>query len=193
MADLNVYCNVIQGFNFEKDSQDRIGHLVSLKIGDIQYEADLKVEDPTKIGDDAGKVDVVGVISSVHWPSGYTDPVEFHCRVTSKNKQTSFLLQHKTMSKTDVEYSFVIYEYDPTKKVYFKHFHSGKVDLQGLVAKFGSNLQFNIGNDESIDVVSPKNFEFSFIVMPSEEEQVIEVATSNSARFVMKWGVTVAA
>ena len=193
MAHLEVNCNVIQGFNFEKDSQGRIGHLVSLKIGDTQYKADLKVQDPTKIGDDEGKVDVVGVISSIYWPGGHADPIYFNCRVTSQNKQISFVLQHNTMSKTDVEYSFIIYEYDPVNKVYFKHFHSGQADLQGLVAKDGSNLNFNIGNEESMDVVSPKNFDLGVGVMPKEEEQKIEVGVSNTAKFVKKWGVTVAA
>ena len=123
MAITNFNCDVSQGFNFQKDSQCLVGHITQLKIGEKKYTADLTVQDPTKIGDDAGKVPVVGVLSNIYWQGGHADPITFNCRVSTGNKKESIILQHTSLSKTDVEFSFVIYEYDADSIEYFKSRH----------------------------------------------------------------------
>ena len=44
--------SIFQGFNFTKDNQDVVGHVVALTVGGVEYKADLAVEDPTKIAKD---------------------------------------------------------------------------------------------------------------------------------------------
>ena len=55
--------SIIQGFNFQKENQDLLGHITELKIGGQAYGADFEVQDPTKVNS-GGKVSVVGVIKA---------------------------------------------------------------------------------------------------------------------------------
>jgi hypothetical protein len=119
MASTSFNCSVNQGFNFEKDSQSVVGHLTSLKIGTTEFAKDIEIMDPTAIKDDT-KVKVVGVISGIYWNGGYADPLSINCQVSTVNKQDSVVLQHSDLSDTTVEYDYVIYDYDPVAKVYFK-------------------------------------------------------------------------
>lgn len=192
MASTSFNCSVSQCFNFSKDCQDVVGHLTSLKIGTLDYAKDLEVQDPTAIKDST-KIKVVGVLSGIFWNGGFADPVSFNCQISTGNKQQSVILQHSTLSDTTVEYSYVVYDYDPIAKVYFKAFHTDSTDLKGLIAKSGGELSFGVEMDQSREVVSPKNFSFYLGVMPQEEAQVIQYAVSQEAKFTKAWGVTVAA
>jgi hypothetical protein len=192
MAATSFNCSVGQGFNFEKDSQSVVGHLTSLKIGAKDFAKDIEVQDPTAIKDKT-KVKVVGVLSGIFWNGGYADPVSFNCQVSTKNKQDAVVLQHSELSDTAVEYGYVVYEYDPVAKVYYKAFHTETTDLKGLIAKSGGELSFGVEMDESREVVSPKNFGFYLGVMPQELAQVIQYAVSKDGKFTKAWGVTVAA
>ncbi len=191
MASTNLSCDISQGFNFQKDAQCLIGHLTELKIGDTDYKKDLNVTDPTKV--DGDKLKVVGVISNIYWEGGHANPVLVNCRVSTDNKQGSILLQHKSLSNTEVSYAFVIYDYDPKEKKFYPCFHCDSKALKGLVAKNGGELDLAIDIDQAGDVVSPKNFNFFVGIMPSEKEQEAHYAVNVNAKFVKKWGVTVAA
>lgn len=192
MASTSFNCSVGQGFNFEKDSQTVIGHLTALKVGTTEFGKDLEVLDPTGIKDKT-KVKVVGVMSGIFWNGGHADPISFNCQVSTKNKQQAVILQHSELSDTTVEYSYVIYDYDPIAKVYYKAFHTETTALNGLVAKSGGELNFGIDMDESREVVSPKNFSLYLGVMPQEKLQTVHYAVSNEGKFTKAWGVTVAA
>ncbi|MBJ7553417.1 hypothetical protein [Marinomonas spartinae] len=190
MASSSFACDVSQGFNFQKDAQCLIGHITSLKIGDKEFKKDLAVTVPTNITGD--KVKVVGVISNIYWEGGHSDPIMFDCRVSTDNKQAGLTLQHKDLSNTSVEFSYVIYDYDPKEKKFYPNFHTNETDLNGLVAKSGGELDLYIDMDQATDVVSPENYSFILGVMPTEEEQEVHFAVNVSAKFVKKWGVTVA-
>lgn len=190
MASSNFPCDITQGFNFQKDMQPRVGHLTALKIGDTEYKKDLAVTDPTKV--DGDKLKVVGVISNIYWEGGHASPVLVNCRLSTGNKEGSILLQHKSLSNTGVKFSFVIYDYDPTKEKYYPCFHTKSTALEGLVAKRGDDLDMDVDMDQAGDVVSPRNYNFFVGVMPSEKEQEIHFAVNVEAQFAKKWGVTVA-
>lgn len=190
MASTSFACDVSQGFNFQKDAQCLIGHITSLKIGDKEFKKDLAVTVPTNTTGD--KVKVVGVISNIYWEGGHPDPIMFDCRVSTDNKQAGLTLQHQELSDTSVEFSYVIYDYDPIKKKFYPSFHTKEIDLKGLVAKSGGEIDLAIDMDQATDVVSPENYSFILGVMPTEEEQEVHFAVNVSAKFVKKWGVTVA-
>ncbi len=190
MAANSYNCSTYQGFNFQKDSQDIVGHIVALKVGTSQLSADLSVTDPTS-ANMATYVKVVGVVSSIYWNGGYADPIQFNCQVSTTNKNTLATLQHQSMANTEVELNFNIYDYDPDAKVYFKAFHTNDTAVKGLVMKAGGDLQMNISMDQDMTVVNPKNYTFFLGVMPQPQSQDIQMAVSNTAKFAKKWGVAV--
>lgn len=190
MAENSYGCSVYQGFNFQKDSQDKIGHIVALSIGGNAITADLTVTDPTS-ANMSGTVKVVGVVSGIQWGGGYADPIQFSCQVSTTSKNSLATLQHQSMSNTEVEVQFNIYDYDPDAKVYFKCFHTNDASVKGLVAKSGGSLEINITMDQSMEVVNPKNYSFYMGVMPQPTAQDILMAVSNTSKFAKKWGVTV--
>lgn len=192
MATTSFNCSVSQGFNFEKDAQTVVGHLTSLKIGTKEFAKDIEVIDPTAIKDNT-KLKVVGIMSGIYWKGGYADPLSFNCQISTVNKQDAVVLQHSDLSDTTVEYDFVVYDYDPVAKVYFKTFHNDTTTLQGLVEKSGGELNLGIEMDQGMEVVSPKNFGFYLGITPQEQTQTLHYGVSATGKFSKAWGVSVAA
>ncbi len=190
MAVSSYSCSVGQGFNFQKDEQVLVGHIVYLKIGESELKADLNVTNP----EDVSKlVKVVGIVSQMSWEGGYAEPIQFNCQVSTDNKNTLATLTHKDMSNTEVLFKFAVFDYDPKAKKYFKCFHSGDEQLKGLVQKSGGDLAMYIDMDQSMEVASPKNYSFSLGIMPQDKNMAIQMAVSTDAKFAKKWGVEVAA
>jgi len=189
MASSAYSCSVRQGFNFEKDQQIIVGHIVSCKVGSDQLDADLNVANPE---DPAKLIKVFGIASDISWNGGYADPIQFSCQVSNANKTKIATLTHKSLANTEVLFKFNVYDYDPKEKKYYKCFHSNDAELKGLVLKSGGELVMSIAMDQSTEVVSPKNFAFFLGVMPQESNMEIHMAVSVSDKFVKKWGVEVA-
>ena len=190
MAEISFSCDVAQGFNAQSDAQTIVGFLTHLKVGDAEYPTDLIVTDPEDV---EGELEVVGVLSSAYWAGGETDPLEFDCRISTANKNESVELVQKTLVNTSVEYSFVIYEYDPIAKKYFQCFHTGGENYEGLILKSGGDLAINIDSTESMEVPSPKIFPFSIGIMPPEptDGQPLHFAASVDKKMVKQWGLKV--
>jgi len=190
MAELSYSCSVSQGFNFEKDQQPLVGHINSLKIGTQDLKSDLSVANPEDV---IKMVSVFGVISSLYWGGGYSDPVQFGCQVSTPNKNLLATLVHKSLSNTEVVFAFTVYDYDPSQKKYYKCFHTGDAKLNGLIYKSGGSLAMNMCTDQSMEVPSPKNYAFSLGVMPQDKDMAIQLAISVNDKFAKKWGVEVKA
>lgn len=190
MADLSYNCSVSQGFNFKKDEQILVGHIVYCEVGKNKFDADLNVSNPE---DASSLIKVFGIVSSIYWSGGYAEPVQFACQVSNANKTKIATLTHKSLADTEVLFKFNVYDYDPKEKKYYKCFHANDVNLKGLVLKSGGELAMAIDMDQSRDIESPKNFNFSLGVMPQDKNMEIHVAVSLSDKFVKKWGVEVAA
>jgi hypothetical protein len=188
-AESNYSCSVRQGFNFAKDEQVLVGHINYLKIGDMELTADMNVTNPTN---PVTMVKVVAVVSYVSWSGGYADPLQFAVQISTDTKNAVANLTHKSLSNTDVEISFSIYDYDPKEKKYFACFHTNNVKLKGLVYKSGGELALRVDMDQSMEVVSPRNYTLSIGIMPQDISQEIFLAVSVSDKFVKRWGVSVA-
>jgi hypothetical protein len=188
-AATSLQASVSQGFNFQKDAQDIIGHINYLKIGDTEMASDLNVTDPESI---ANYVKVFGVASGIHWNGGYAEPVQFSAQVSVDNKNKLATLQHKSMANTEVELRFTFYDWDPKQKKYYKAFHTNAVKVKGLVQKSGGSLMMNIDMTQSSEVVSPKNHAFTLGVVPADVAQQLHLAVSVEGKMVKAWGVTVA-
>lgn len=191
MAETSFSCDVSQGFNFQKDAQDLVGHISKLKIGDKDMAVDLGVTNPEDLAGD--KIKVVGVASDIYWEGGFAEPIQFTCQVSNANKKTLAILTNTEMSNTTVEFAFEIYDYDPDEKKYYKAFHTDGKAIKGLVQKSGGSLSIAISTDQSMEVISPNNFTLSLGVMPEDTEQETHLAFSVSDKLVKRWGVTVAA
>ena len=191
MAETSFNCDVSQGFNFQKDAQDLVGHISKLKIGDKDMDIDLGVTNPVDLKGD--KIKVVGVASDIYWEGGFAQPIQFSCQVSNANKKTLAILTNSDLSNTAVEFAFEIYDYDPDKKEYYKAFHTDGAALKGLVEKSGGSLSISISMEQSGEVVTPNNFTLSLGVMPEDTEQTTHLAFSVSDKLVKRWGVTVAA
>ncbi len=187
-AETSLTASVSQGFNFQKDAHDIIGHINYLKIGDTEMASDLNVTDPMNI---ANYVKVFGVASGIYWKGGYTDPVQFSAQVSVDNKNKLYTLQHKSMANTEVTLQFTFYDWDPKAKSYYQVFHTNAVKVRGLVLKQGGTLAMTIGMNQSTEVVSPKNHTFTLGVMPQAEDMELHLAFSSTDKLVKKWGVTV--
>src|SRR5262249_15360113 len=111
--------NQTQGFNFSKDVQDSFGFVTSLNVGGVDITADIKVNDPDH--KDA-TFPVVGVFTKVDWSPGSApgDPIEFNFQVSTSNKMFIVTLVHKTLDSIEVKIDFLVWDYDPIQKKYFK-------------------------------------------------------------------------
>lgn len=189
MAQLDFGCSISQGYNFQKDVQTMVGHLVKLKIGDTEITADTDLTDPA---DNTKSVTVVGPISYIQWQGGYADAVHVNANLTTTNQKTIALLTHTTLTNTLVEFQYDIYAFDQVAKVYYKAFHTDSSDIKGIILKQGGALALHIGTDPEMEVPSPLNYALSISIMPQEEAQAIQVAVSNTDKFSKAWGVKVA-
>lgn len=197
MAGISLRCNVVQGFNFQKDEQTPVGHITALNISKKEFECELVVQNPTKVSE-GPKEKVVGVISNIRWNGGFAEPIIFTCQVTAKNRESAAILTHTNLANTEVEFAFNVYEFDAGAKepAYYKSFSTtkekeGVTKVKGLIEKNGGNLEFEIDSDPSPEVPSPRNYELYLSVMPNDgKAEDIHLAVSADAKFAKKWGVT---
>lgn len=192
MASSNFHCSIRQGFNFEKDNQDRVGHIESLKIGGDELAADIQVTDPENVSDSSGPK-IVGVMQNIRWEGGYGDPILFSCNVSNANYKKIATKLHTSLSDTSVEFKFSVYDYDPEKKQYYKCMHSNDVVLKGLIYKQGGSLVMGVSDEPSHEIPSPKNYPFDLGVMPADDagEMAVHLAVSTSDKFAKQFGVPV--
>lgn len=194
MAVSSFDCNLAQAFDFNKDVQDLIGHLTSLKIGETEFTKNIKVKIPTKIGEEEDSTDAVGVIENIYWEGG-SKSIYFNCQLTVKNKQEMDLLIHTKLSNTDVKFALAIYDYDPLKGKFFETFHTNKADLNGKVHK-NNDQTLEIGLDNKATVIggskrTPMTYNFYLGIQPEQESQDIHLAVSQEGKFTKAWGTQV--
>ncbi|AKF85823.1 hypothetical protein SAMN05443572_109357 [Myxococcus fulvus] len=183
--DLDVY----QGYNFKKDKQSPVGYILSITIGGEALVADQETLKDPEQPDKALASKAVAVLNNYLWETGVTDALYFSGQISTANKQKISEMLLGSFSNIEVVVKYVIYEYDPLAKKYFK---SNFVDaeLNGLLEKNGDALNIAVAENESREVQSPKNFTFQIGVKPKTLEQSINVAAASSKNIVKKWGVT---
>lgn len=181
--------SVKQGFNFDKDKQDKVGFLLTLKIGDTELPADLKTImnplNPTEKLTDG----VMAVLSSFDWNTGSTDAIYLSGQVSTSNRQVISEMLLGTWSNIEVEFTFSVYEYEPAQRKFFK---SAFVDttLLGLLEKNGSELNLDVADDPSHEVQSPQNYAFRIGIKPKSQEQQIQLAVGEQKKVTKTWGIT---
>jgi hypothetical protein len=188
MPQFRKQCDVMQGYNFKKDAQSIVGFVTKLTVGGIALAVDTTVKSPLKPTDD---LKVVAVASDVLWELGVTDGVYLTGQVSVYNRQTLMGLLINDMTNIEVVFQFVVFEYDPVQKAYFKCFHVNDTDMKGVLEKKGKDLNLTITEDASTDVQSPENFTFNVGIKPQPTAQSMTVASSSKKNVVKSWGITV--
>lgn len=181
--------DVYQGFNFKKDKQTPVGYITSLKMGGITLAADqVTIKDPEQ-PDKTIADKVVGVLNHYMWETGTTDAMYMSAQISTENKQTLAAALLGSWSNIEVEIKYVVYEYDPKLKKYYK---SNSVDavMKGLLEKNGDELNLSVADDPSSEVQSPKNFTLQIGVKPQSIEQTVNLATASGKNLVKQWGIT---
>jgi hypothetical protein len=181
--------DVKQGFNFDKDKQEKVGFLTSLKIGDQELAADMAtIMDPLN-PTQAIASGVMAVLSSYDWNTGSTDSMYFSGQISTENRQKIAEMLLGTWSNVTVEFTFSVYEYEPSKKKFFK---AAYVDnpLKGLLEKNGTDLNLDVADDPSHEVQVPQNYTFRIGIKPKSEEQQVNLAVGAERKVAKKWGIT---
>ena len=189
MAHYSKVLSVKQGFNFDKDKQEKVGFLLALKIGDEELKPDfMTVMDPlnpTK----ALSSGIVAVLNSFDWNTGSTDAIYISGQLSTQHRQKIAEMLLGTWSNVKVEFKFSVYEYEPSEK---KFFMSAFVDkaLHGLLEKNGSDLNLDVADDPSMEVQSPQNYSFRIGIKPESQEQQIQLAVGANRKVTKTWGIT---
>lgn len=181
--------DVYQGFNFKKDKQTPVGYITALSIGGQAMKADQEtIKDPEQPANNISSK-VVAVLNHYLWETGTTDAMYFSGQISTANKQSLAELILGTFANINITFNYVIYEYDPLAKVYYK---SNYLDaaLEGMLEKNGEDLNISVADAPSTEVQSPKNFTFQIGIKPQSKEQAVNVATASQKKIVKKWGVT---
>jgi len=203
MASSQYSCSIRQGYNFEKDQQVLVGHLLTMTIGGITLTADQTLTKPTAALAAAtatvvqAGVAVVGVISDISWEGGYADPIHMAVQVSNENQKVVSVITHTNLSDTSVAFSFNIYAFDPVAKLYYIAFSGGTsatgtlaTALPSLILKRGGDLALQMSGEQSTEVESPMNYAMYMGIMPNNAAKVLNFAVSNTDKFVKTWGVT---
>lgn len=181
--------DVYQGFNFKKDKQTPVGYITKLMVGDVEMAADqATIKDPEQPGSDFGSK-VVGVLSHFMWETGTTDAMYMSAQISTANKQALAAKLLTDWTNMEVTFNYVVYEYDPKEKKYFKSNHVD-AELKGILEKNGNDLNLTVADDPSNEVQSPQNFTLQIGIKPQTQEQVVHMATGLNKNLSKQWGIT---
>lgn len=181
--------DVYQGFNFKKDKQASVGYITKLKLGDIEMLADQETLADPEQPDKAMASKVVGVLNHFLWETGTTDAFYLSAQISTANKQVLASALMGTWANIECVFKYVVYEYDPLAKKYFKSSFTD-AELKGILEKNGDDLNLTVADEESREVQSPKNFTCQMGIKPQTLEQAVNLATGSGKNIVKKWGVT---
>jgi hypothetical protein len=188
MPQFRKQCDVYQGYNFKKDQQGTVGFITKLTVGGVTFNADQTCKNPLKPTDD---LKIVAVASDVLWELGVTDAVYLTGQLSVYNRQNIMDLVINNMTSIEVSFQFIVFDYDPVAKAYFKCFHCNDKDMKGILEKKGKDLNLTITEEASTDIQSPENYTFNVGVKPQPSAQALTIASSSKKNVVKSWGMTV--
>jgi len=181
--------DIYQGFNFKKDKQTPVGFVTQLTLGgELTLEPDqLSIKDPMQPTAEL-EDKVVGVLSHYLWETGTTDAMYLSMQISVANKTKLAAKLLTDWTSMDVTFSYVVYEYDPVQKKYFKS-NWTEPELKGILEKNGNDLNLTVADDPSTEVQSPKNFTLQIGIKPQTEEQTVNMATGDGFNLTKIWGI----
>jgi len=160
MPEINLDCDVQQGYDFKKDSKATVGYVTEMIIGGQALAVDqTTIKDPLRPDMTLGS-GVVAVLSSASWGTGPTNPMYFTGQISADNMQTIRAFMTK-VAEIGVRFKFVCYQYDFAAGRVFKGYHSGDTQMQGSIEKKGNELSLHFSTEPLAYPPNPKTFPIS--------------------------------
>ena len=180
--------DVYQGFNFKHDKQNEFGYITALKVGGQTMKADLTGTDPT-----TGKTfPVVGVLNHYQWETGVTDAIYLSGQLSAGNRTGLQAMLLQGIKDANVEFGYVIYQYDPVLKKYFINSSSQQSSslfvLKGFLGRNGTEVNLLVADGPAHEIQSPLNFTFQIGINPVGQ-QIIPLATAPGKNLIKPWGL----
>jgi len=173
-----------QGFNFDNNGKDPLGFVNTLTIGAVTIEPDVEVHHPTAAHLPPKSV---GVLGSIAWGGGSADPIELTVYISAKNRERIEQLLHGGVADTSVKIDFVVYNYDPINKKYFKAFFPNSCPARGQIRKDSEGSPFKLG-EKGAAVATPENWALSIVIGPANGVVQLTYGIPNAAATDKTWG-----
>jgi hypothetical protein len=182
---LQLTCDISQGLNFSPTHKGSFGYLSTLSIGGEAIPADWLGVDPLvsraksllpKIeGSPQGRgtlfsKPVVGVIDSLAWDGGHSDPLRLSFLVSVDNwGRLDVLFRTKIDSDTKVDYCLVVYKWDYLSSGYFLRFCSDGPSGRGGKSEPQTCFGYVYSADDSEMRAADKSLDVEIADQPEQE------------------------
>lgn len=189
MSALNIICDVKQGYQFQTTATTTFGYLTELSLEGKMLTVD-QMANPVVVNGPAA----VAVLSSVKWAGGVTDPITFVGQVSQANIETIAYFKQQSSPGNRIRFKFLVYAYDKEARQCFVEFTSGNAEMIGIIAGKSDALELGYNLIPMPYPPSPATNQFNVTILPDPEypPQVVQVASSATAKVVRSWGVAVA-
>jgi hypothetical protein len=173
-----------QGFNYQRDKQDRYGFITALTIGGTAMAADIAATDPVK----KAPIQAVAVLNAARWNGGVSDPIDLSGNLSTENKQNLQAMIQKGPDSVAVEVAYTVYAFDPVTKAYYAGAQGGTTSatLKAVVQKQGQDLLLTVG--ERGQVPNPENWDFTLGIQAAAQ-QTMTFATAPGRNVIRRWGL----
>jgi hypothetical protein len=174
-----------QGFSFDKSGQDPIGFINALTVGATTIEGDLQLRQPTASRSWDAKS--VGVLGRIAWGGASSDPIELTAYLSAQSYHRIEELLREPVPNSSVRIDFVVYNFDPIAKKYYRAFYPNDVPLRGVIRKNGAEPPLKLGA-KGTDVVAPENWALSIVMAPPAGVAQLTYTVANSSSTDKVWG-----
>lgn len=174
-------CDSLAGFQYGPDQNARVGFITKLEIPGQDIRADIPVLNPENPDQEMA---VFAVLQEASWSMDPNEPIQIAGQVSVNNKKIIDVLFIMGIQDPNVVFQFVIYEYDPDTKQYYKAMQGNEGDLRGMIAQEG----LMVGDTPSHQVQDPENYPFSIVILPNGPQQ-IHLSVGPGRQFVRQWGM----
>lgn len=188
MANVTREARVPSAYNFKRENQESIMHIVKLSIGGVVINEDQELTDPEQ-PDGQSKLPVVAAGDYYFWDSGEVRPMEFQFYSSIPNQVLIKNLIMREMPNIDVEIVFAHYEYDRVNGCFYKNAHSNEVAWEGRIQTEGGNRALNIGDQPTPVLENRDVYRVNLSIVPDEKVQYVHLANSLTDKYTKIWGV----
>lgn len=214
-ASLDITCDVEQGFAFSNVMKKPFGYLISLGVGGVPLAPDIVGAEPLSARaavmgpptNEKARVGVftkymVGVISSVSWDGGHSDPLDLTFNISAASwRVLDLALRTKIDTNTCIRFSLVVYKWDYVESRYFVRFCTGgkpePSPCEGFVYSDDDSseeaadktLDVSINDTPSKESGGILSFEVSMKLIPPGPgaKQEFHIATSLNTKAPFRW------
>ena len=184
-AELKYDCSAGNGFNFDQAVQKPVGFVTEIKIDGKTLQPDLEIKIPE---DPSQKRKVVGIIESINWKGGKSDPIQMSFFVSEANQGVLSPISSKIKDPT-IGFSFTAIDFDQKAKKFFKAFHTDAKTFHGQLVKTGTGFEFKVEAEANKEVADPKNFKVSLGVVPTPIAQELHIGSDIEKKSVSPWSL----